>query len=259
MEYIHLGDTVSIKKITETDTEGIFEVEGLYRGYGITIGNALRRILLSSLPGAVITQFKIRGVYHEFTTIPGVVEDVVELGLNLKKIRLRAHTDEPQTLVLNIKGEKEITAADIEPNSQVEVITPDAHIVTLSSKNSKLEMELTVEKGLGYVPVEARKTEKLSIGTVALDAFFSPVIRVNFAVENMRVGDQTDYNRLKIEIKTDGSITPSAALQKSADILRDHFEKVSKIEVKKIPVSEKKEEGKEKPKTKKMIKSKAKK
>lgn len=237
MEFAYLSDLVTVKRISETNTEGVFEIEGLYSGYGLTLGNALRRALLSSLPGAAITQFKIRGVNHEFSTIPNVVEDVVELSLNLKKIRFRAHTDEPQTLTLKFKGEGKVTASDIELNSEVELVTPDAVIATLTSKSAELEVELRVERGLGYSPVEARKFEKLAIGSIALDAFFSPVIRVNFSVENMRVGDRTDYNRLRIGIDTDGTITPSSALHKASNILRDHFEKAANIDVKELEVA----------------------
>ena len=232
MQFAYLSESVTIKKVSETGNEGVFEVEGLYRGYGITIGNALRRVLFSSLPGAAVTQFKIKGVGHQFSTIPDVSEDVIEIGLNLKKVRFRAHNDEPQVLTLKVKGEKVVTASDIELNSDVELITPDAVIATLSSKSAELEMEITVERGLGFVPLESQKSEKLPIGTVALDAAFSPVIKANFSVENMRVGERTDYNKLVIAITTDGSITPSAALHKSANILKDHFDKVSQVEVK---------------------------
>jgi len=244
MQYQYLSDTVVIKKVSENDTEGVFEIEGLYTGYGLTIGNALRRVLLSSLPGAAITKFKIKGVAHQFTTIPNVIEDVVEIGLNLKRIRFKIFTDEPQVLTLKVKGEKTATAADIETNAQVEVVTKNLPIATLTDKKAELDMELTVEKGLGYVTVEARKGDKLSIGEVALDAMFSPVVNVNFSVENMRVGDRTDYNRLRLDIKTDGSISPSAALRKASNILQDHFVKISQIEVREGE-SVKKEETKE--------------
>jgi len=253
MEYTRLSESVSIKKVSETVTEGVFEIEGLYNGYGLTLGNALRRTLFSSLPGAAITQVKIKGVDHEFSTIPNVLEDVVEICLNLKKVRFRIFTDEPQTLTLKAKGEKEVLAGDIETSSQIEVITPDIHIATLSAKSADFELELKVEKGLGYVPVESRKFEKLSIGTIALDSLFSPVVKVNFTVENMRVGDRTDYNKLKIEIKTDGSITPSSALHKAGNILKDHFDKLSKLEVMEVPVEVKKE-AKEKKTAKKKSK-----
>ncbi|MBI3638197.1 DNA-directed RNA polymerase subunit alpha [Candidatus Wolfebacteria bacterium] len=232
MEYVRLSETVKIKTIEENDREGKFEIEGLYTGYGLTLGNALRRALLSSLPGAAITQVKIRGVEHEFSTIPGIKEDVVQIVLNLKRVRFRFFASEPQVLLLKVKGEKKITASDIETNSQVELVNPESLIATLTSKNAELDMELTVEKGLGYVPVEVRKTEKLPIKTIALDAIFTPVQKVNFTVHNMRVGDRTDYNRLEIFIETDGTISPSAALHKASNILRDHFDKISAIEVK---------------------------
>ncbi len=236
MQFAYLSESVTIKKVSETDTQGVFEVEGLYSGYGITVGNTLRRVVFSSLPGAAVTQFKVKGVQHEFSTLPGVKEDVVEIGLNLKKLRFRVHSDEPQTLFLKVKGEKIITAADIESNGEVEFITPDFVIATLTDKSSELEMELRVERGLGFVPAESRKSEKLPIGTMALDAAFSPVIKASFSVENMRVGDRTDYNRLIISVTTDGSVTPSSALHKASNILKDHFEKISNIEVKEVEV-----------------------
>lgn len=229
MQYSHLSDTVKIKIVSETSKEGKFEVEGLYTGYGTTLGNALRRVLLSSLPGAAITQVKIKGADHEFSTLEGVLEDVIEITLNLKKIRFRFHATEPQVLFIKSKGEGKITAADIKTSSEVEVINKDAHIATLTSKSAEFDVEITVEKGLGYVSVEERKTDKLPIKTIAIDAFFSPVQRVNFLVENMRVGDKTDFNRLVLDIETDGSIAPSEALHKSCNILKDHFEKVGLI------------------------------
>lgn len=247
MKYEYLSETASIKTISDGDKEGVFEIEGLYTGYGVTIGNALRRVLLSSLPGAAITQVKITGISHEFTTLKGVSEDIVEIVLNLKRIRFRIHTTEPQVLTLKVKGETVVTAQDIKTNAQVEVITPDAHIATITDKSTDLEMELTVEKGLGYVPDEARKAEKLPIGVIALDAIFSPVIRANFSVENMRIGDRTDYNRLRFVIETDGSITPSQALRKAARILQDYFTKIGSIEVREpapVEVSKTKEKKK---------------
>lgn len=229
MKITHLSEAVSIKTISEDPRNGIFEVEGLYSGYGLTIGNALRRALLSSLPGAAVTQFKIKGVSHEFSTLPGVKEDVIELSLNLKKLRFRVHTDEPQVLLLKAKGEGVVKASDLEVNAEVEVLSPDAPIATLTGKSSTLEMEVTVERGLGYSAVESRKREKLGIGVIALDAFFSPVTKVNYVIQDMRVGERTDYNRLRIEIETDGTLSPSTALHKSANVLKDHFEKVSVV------------------------------
>ena len=229
MEYTRLSESVKIKTVSETDKEGVFEIEGLYSGYGLTVGNALRRVLLSSLPGACVTQIKIKNVKHEFTTIDGIMEDVVELALNMKKVRFAFHADEPQVLTIDVKGEKEVTAGDIKTNAQVEVINPEAHIATITDKKTEFSMEITVEKGLGYVPVEVRKVEKLPVGVIAIDAIFTPVTNVNFVVENMRVGERTDFNRVKLTIETDGSIKPSLALHKASNILRDHFEKVAEI------------------------------
>jgi len=245
MKFAYLSETVDIKKTSGTSTKGTFEIGGLYAGYGITIGNTLRRVLFSSLPGAVITQIKIKGVNHEFSTLPGVMEDVVEMTLNLKKIRFRALTDEPQVLTLKIKGEKEIKASDINTNAQVELITPKIHIATLTAKSAELDMELTVERGLGYSPAESRQSEKLPIGTVVLDAAFSPVVSASFNIENMRVGGRTDYNRLNLTIETDGSIAPEAALRKACNILQDHFAKIAQVEVAEVETKEKEKKEKE--------------
>lgn len=231
MDYTYLSETVKVKKVSEDENKGVFEIEGLFRGYGLTVGNALRRVLLSSLPGAAITRFTVKGAGHEFTTIPGMVEDVVELGLNLKQVKFAFHADGPQELHLKFKGEGEVTAKDITDNAQVRVMNPDLHIATLSTKGADLDIILTVEKGLGYVPVEAQKGDRLPVGTIALDAVFSPVVNVNYTVENMRVGDRTDYNRVRIDIETDGTISPSSALHKAANVLMDHLKKVSEIEV----------------------------
>ncbi|MDE2144644.1 MAG: DNA-directed RNA polymerase subunit alpha [Patescibacteria group bacterium] len=231
METTYLSDNVKIKRIEEDETKGSFSIEGLYRGYGITIGNALRRVLLSSFPGAAVTRVKIKGVSHEFSAIPGVMEDVVAICLNLKKARFKFFASEPQVLILKAKGEIKVTAGDIKGNSEVEVQNPDLHIATLTSKSAELEMELTVEKGIGYVPVESEQREKLPVGVIALDALFSPIRKVNFSVENMRVGDRTDYNRLTVEIETDGTVSPSHSLHKATNILLDHFSKIAEIDV----------------------------
>jgi DNA-directed RNA polymerase subunit alpha len=232
MEYAHLSSTVAIKTIEETGNEGVFEIEGLYAGYGLTIGNALRRTLLSSLPGAAVTYIKIKNVSHEFSTLPGVKEDIISLILNFKKLRFEMDSNEPQVLLIESKGEGEVTGADIKTKSEVKVVNPDQIIATLTEKNAELVVEVTVERGLGYSSVESRKAEKLAIGMIGVDAFFSPVTAVNYNIENMRVGDRTDYNRLKLTITTDGTITPSSALHKAANIMKDHFEKVSALEVK---------------------------
>jgi DNA-directed RNA polymerase subunit alpha len=249
MKYSHLSETVGIKKVSENGTSGVFHIEGLYTGYGNTLGNALRRALLSSLPGAAITQVKIKGVDHEFSTLPGMVEDIVEFTLNLKQVRFHFFSEEPQVLTLKAKGESKVTAGDIQSTPMVKVINSDLHLATLTKKTADLEMELTVEKGLGYVPAEARRLERLPVGTVVVDAIFSPVVRVAFLVENMRVGDRTDYDRLTLEIETDGSVTPSEALHKSGNILKDHFEKVSAIEVTKTEMPAE-EDSKKKKKSK---------
>lgn len=200
-----------------------FEIEELASGYGITIGNFLRRVLLSSLEGAAITSFKIKDVPHEFSTIPGILEDVVEIMLNLKKIRVKLFGKESQILFLSKKGEGEIKAKDVEKNANVLIINPDALIATATAKKADLEIELTVETGIGYSPVEQRKREKLKIGTILLDAIFTPVQKVSYEIENMRVGERTDFNRLKLFIQTDGTIAPEEALNQGLIILANHF------------------------------------
>jgi len=205
--------------------KAVFEIEALYPGYGITIGNSLRRVLISSLPGAAVTQMKIKGVQHEFSTIPGILEDVVLIMLNLKQLRFKLFTDEPQKAFLKVKGEKEVKASDFELPSQLELINKDAHIATLTSKSAELEMEIQIEKGLGYQSREEKKRpkEKSEIGVIYLDAIFTPVRRVAFHVENMRVGERTDFDRLFLEIETDGTILPEEAFSQAAEILANHF------------------------------------
>lgn len=242
MEYAYVSSAVAIKTVKEDEKNGVFEIGGLFAGYGLTVGNALRRALLSSLPGAAVTEIKVKNAPHEFSTIPGVKEDIVEILLNFKKLRFRLHTDETQVLSLKLKGEKTVTGGDIKLNAEVDLMNPDEVLAHLTAKDAELDIEITVERGLGYVPVEARKTEggRLSIGTIAIDAIFTPVQHVNYTIEDMRVGDRTDYNRLRIEITTDGSISPSAAIHKAANILKDHFDKVSAVEVKEFEPSEEK-------------------
>ncbi|KKR27949.1 MAG: DNA-directed RNA polymerase subunit alpha, partial [Candidatus Woesebacteria bacterium GW2011_GWA1_39_8] len=175
----YLSESVKIKTISETATHGVFDIEGLFAGYGLTIGNSLRRILLSSLPGAAITQLKIKNVSHEFSTLPGVKEDIIELSLNFKKLRFRTEVDELQVLTLKAKGEGVVKAGDIKLGSQVEIINPEEILATLTEKNADLDVEITIERGLGYSAVESRnQDEKLAIGVIALDAFFSPVVNV---------------------------------------------------------------------------------
>ncbi len=205
--------------VSEEEFSGVYEIDGLYPGYGHTLGNSLRRIILSSLPGAAITSVKIDGVPHEFSTIEGVKEDVITLLLNLKRVRIHIATDEPQKLSIEVKGEREVTAADIKVGGQVEVLNLTQHIAHLSGKQAKLSIEMTVERGLGYVPKDVLQKDKVDIGVIALDAIFTPIRRVNYEVENMRVGDRTDFNRLRIAIETDGTVTPREALEKSIEIM----------------------------------------
>lgn len=213
--------------ISKEGAKAVIEVEGLYPGYGMTLGNALRRVLLSSLEGAAVTVVKIKGVSHEFSTIPSVMEDVVQILLNIKRLRFTMHTDEPQKVTIKVQGERTVTAEDIETSSQVAVMNPSAHIATLTDKKATFEVELTIEKGFGYVPVEARRTEKMEVGTVAVDAIFTPIRKINYEVENMRVGDRTDYNRLRFMIETDGTISPEDAFTKGAQILVEQFKELS--------------------------------
>lgn len=214
------------KVIREDATNGVYEIDGLYPGYGHTLGNSLRRIILSSLPGAAVTRVKIRGVEHEFSAIDGVKEDVITILLALKKLRLRLATDEPQTLTLRIKGIKDVTAKDIETPGQVEVLNPELHLATLTEKSSDLEIEITAERGLGYVPKETIQKDRVDIGSITLDAAFTPIRRANYEVENMRVGDRTDFNRLRMSIETDGTITPHEALEKSIILMINQLKAV---------------------------------
>jgi len=204
--------------VSEEAQSGSYEIDGLYPGYGHTLGNSLRRIILSSLSGAAITSVKIDGVEHEFSTLDGVKEDVITIILNLKKIRLRLSTAEPQTISLSVKGPKNVTAGDLKTPGQVEILNPEQHICTLSDKTS-FSLECRVEHGLGYVAKEVREKERVDIGSIALDAIFSPIRRASYEVENMRVGDRTDFNRLKIFIETDGTISPREALENSIEVM----------------------------------------
>jgi len=251
---IHLP--LSPKIIKEEKNRAIFEIEELYPGYGVTIGNSLRRVLFSSLPGAAITQVKIKGVQHEFSTIPGVLEDVISIILNLKQLRFKLFSEEPQKATLKVKGEREVKADDFKLPSQVELVNKDAHIATLTNKSASLEMEVLIERGVGYQSRELRRKsksqEKLEIGVIPLDAIFSPVKKVSFKVENMRVGKRTDFDRLFLEIETDGAISPKEAFFQANEILLSHFNLFASVfgdkkespekETVKKPAKEKKEE-----------------
>ena len=206
-----------------SDTYGKFVVEPLERGFGVTLGNALRRVLLSSIPGAAVTSVKIENVLHEFSTIPGVVEDVTQVILNLKELSFKLHSDKPKLLRFDVRGKKDVLAGDLQPDAEVEVLNPDLHIASLDGKNAHLAMELVVERGKGYVQAERHRKSEHVIGVIPVDSVFSPIQKVNYVVEDTRVGHATDYDRLVLEVWTDGSIRPEEALQESARLLIDSF------------------------------------
>jgi DNA-directed RNA polymerase subunit alpha len=200
-----------------------FVIEPLERGFGITLGNALRRVLLSSIPGAAVTYVKIDGVLHEFSTISGVVEDTVDLLLNLKGIPIKLNTEDPKVLSLQVSGSKEVTAGDIAPDADVEILQPTYHIATLSKKDAKLSMEIGVEKSRGYVTSDKQRNIEHMIGLIPMDSIFSPIRKVNFSVDDTRVGQSVDFDRLTLEIETNGSITPDDALSEAAQILTEEL------------------------------------
>lgn len=233
---------------SEDNRYGKFVVEPLERGYGTTLGNSLRRILLSSLPGAAVTSIKIDGVLHEFSTIPGVKEDTTDIILNLKALSVKLHTDQPITLRIEAEGEGEVTAGDIIGNADVEILNPDLHIATLD-KDARLYMDIVIEKGRGYVSAEKNKKEEHVIGVIPIDSLYTPVLKVNYTIEDTRVGQITDYDKLTLEVWTDGSIAPDEAISSSAKILNDHLklfigltEKISD----EVTMVEKEEEKKDK-------------
>lgn len=208
----------------EKGKKATIEIEPCFPGYGITLGNVLRRVMLSSMPGAAVTAVKIKDAQHEFMAVPGVKEDVLEIILNLKQLHLRVHSDEPVKLELKHKGEKKITAKDIKDNADVEIINKDLHLATLTDDKAEFEMEVYVDNGIGYVPTEVRDDkEKLEIGMIAVDAIYSPIQNVGINVENVRVGQMTNYDKLILNVETDGTITPKEAFDKSADLLMSHF------------------------------------
>lgn len=214
----------------ERPNEGILTVEPCSPGYGTTIGNALRRVLLSSLPGAAVTAVKIKGVDHEFSSIKHVKEDVLEIILNLKGLRVKLHGEEPVKLFLSVKGDKVVTAADFDKDAQVEIVNPEMLIGTITDKAGSLEMEITVGPGRGYRSTEDRVKEKLELGNIAIDALYSPVLNVSYKVEATRVGEKTDYDKLVLRVETDGSIPASDAVRQAVAILLDHFNLLTTIE-----------------------------
>jgi DNA-directed RNA polymerase subunit alpha len=224
VSYLKMPETVVLDESSYTNTLGRFSLQPLERGYGVTLGNSIRRVLLSSLTGAAITAVKFSGVLHEFTTIEGVVEDVSEIILNLKQVRMKLLNKKPNKIDISFNGEGEWTASDIQKNSaEVEILNPELHIATLN-KNAKFDVELRVGKGKGYIPAAENVSPDYSIGVIPIDSIFTPIKNVKFDVENVRIGDKNDFEKLTIEIATDGSITPDDALTQAAKIMRDHIQ-----------------------------------
>ncbi len=219
------------KVIQKNKNQAIFEIDGLYPGYGVTIGNSLRRVLLSSLEGVAVTEVKIKGVPHEFSVVPGILEDAIMMILNLKNLRFKIYEGDMQKVELKVKGEKQVKGGDFNIFPQIELANPELHIATITDKKTELEIEITIEKGIGYESKDQRKIKKAvgslqtksEIGAIALDAIFTPIKNVNFQVENMRVGERTDFDKLSIEIETDGTITPEEAFYQACEILIKHF------------------------------------
>jgi DNA-directed RNA polymerase subunit alpha len=230
----------SIKTKNISNNNSVFEIESLYPGYGVTLGNAIRRVLLSSLSGAAVTEVKIKDAPHEFATLKGVKEDVLHILMNIKQLRFKIFTEDPQTATLVVKGEQEVTGKDFELPADLKLANPDLHIATLTDKSAQLEIEIKVEKGMGYVFED--KEIKRSVGVIGMDAIFTPIKKVNYVVENMRVGKRTDFDKLSLEVETDGTITPEEALSQSLDILVSQFQYI----LENITTAEKKETKKKK-------------
>ncbi len=234
--------------VKEDASSGVYEIDGLFPGYGHTLGNSLRRIILSSIPGAAITSLSIDGVKHEFSAIDGIKEDVIAIILNLKKTRFKLHGDDAQKATLRIKGAKVVTAGDINVPSQLEIMNKDQYICESTAKDVDVAIEITVEKGLGYVPREVLQKEKADIGTIALDASFTPIRRASYEVENMRVGDRTDHNRLRVSIETDGTISPHQALETSINTMITQLQSIVGFRETVIETPSSKNESSEMPK-----------
>lgn len=222
---------IEVDKEVTTDTFGRFVLSPLERGFGITIGNSLRRILLSSIQGSAITRVRIDDILQEFSTIPGVYEDVVEIVMNLKRVKVKSLTDVPRTLTLLIKGKKEYLAEHIDKNPDVVITTPKQKILTVTETKTNFKVEMVVESGRGYVPAELHKQSDAPIGTIFIDAIFTPILAVNFNVDNTRVGTKTDYDHLVMEIRTDGAITPIEAIVESAGLLKHHLSFITSLGV----------------------------
>lgn len=239
---ISLPTSIKSKKLK--DNCEVFEIESLYPGYGVTIGNALRRVLLSSLNGAAVTEVKIKDAPHEFSTLSGLKEDILHILMNLKQLRFKIFSDEPQVATLKAKGEKEVKGSDFKLSSELKLANPDLYIAQITDKSFELEIEIKIEKGVGYV-FQEENDEKKGIGVIGLDASFTPIVKANYVVENMRVGQRTDFEKISLEIETDGTISPSEALKESMGILISHFNFLdSELKVEKI-----KEEDEPKKKT----------
>jgi len=222
-----LPTTINIEVDKKDAAKGVLVIEPLYPGYGPTVGNSLRRVLLSSLPGAAVYAFKIKGVKHEFSTIPYVKEDVVDIALNLKRVNLKCFSDAPVKLEIEAKGEKAVTAGDIKPNSDIEIVNPEMPILTLTDKAASVEMTLWVKRGRGYEPVEARDGEDLEVNAIAIDAIYTPVRQVGYQVDNVRVGGRTDYDKVTMQIETNGTLTVEEAVRDVAAILAEQFTLIS--------------------------------
>jgi DNA-directed RNA polymerase subunit alpha len=247
MENIPLPKNIEYKEIKENKTQII--IGPLFPGYGITIANSLRRVLLSSLTGAAITKVKIKGANHEFSSLNHLKEDIVELMLNIKKIRLKVYSDEPIKLKLKVKGEKTVKAGDIDKNAQVEIANPDLILGHLTDKKGELEIEFTAKNGQGYVTVENKIDQALETNEMSIDSFYSPIVNVSFSIEDVRVGKRTDYEKLKMKVQSDGTIDPKEAISKATKILLDHFSLIYGKEKPLLPTKAKKTTKKDVKKT----------
>ncbi len=239
MEKIPLPTKIEINPGADKNSATVV-IEPCFPGYGVTLGNALRRVLLSSLPGAAVTSFKLAGTSHEFSTIDYVKEDLVEIALNLKLLRCKLHSENPVRLELKVKGEKEVTASDIKANADLEIINKDLHLATLTDKKAELNLELIVAPGRGYKTAESREGEELEVNMIAVDSLFSPIKKIGFDVENVRVGQMTNWDKLTLNIETDGTITPEQALHESAQFLIDNFDFIKNNSEKKPEIKSKK-------------------
>lgn len=247
MPHITLPTDIKIAEKNQEENESTIEIEGCYPGYGITLANSLRRVLLSSLRGAGVVNYSIEGIDHEFSTIPNVLEDVIQIGLNLKQVRFKTFEEEEEKqqyqLTLKTEGEKKVKAEQIQTPADIEIVNKQAHLLTLTDEDASLEMKINVATGLGLEMAEDRKEDKLPIGTISVDAYYSPVRKVSYDIEEMRIGEKTDYNRIKMKIKTDGSISPQEAFKKAAAILEDQFSHLKENKPEKESQQEQKEES----------------